>query len=262
MPPGNYSKQQGAMKANRHLNPSISTTIRADSRALHTVTSLTTQSHSSTTNKAERQSARFPAPKTSSPTCPSTPTSPSGQQTGLTIYDEHDRPTEVRIHDSQGEVVSRAIRTYDPQGCIAEEKLVYDDIVTMLSVESLASILEASDGPSLDEFRAELTKFMGGQSGPASIAIIYDPQGRIRRKTRRAFNIVNQIEITYNEHGDETIEITRTTQDGNPEQYSESHCEYQYDEHANWTEKLDSWCSMPGATRVPSTKTHRTLTYF
>ncbi|HYK36100.1 hypothetical protein [Alloacidobacterium sp.] len=132
----------------------------------------------------------------------------------------------------------------------------------MLSAESLAGVLEAPDGPSLDEFRAELTKLMGGQSGPASIAITYDPQGRISRKTRRAFNIVNQVEIAYNEQGDMAVEITQTTQEDDPEQYSESHFEYQYDEHGNWTEKLDSWCSMPGATHVPSTKTHRMLTYF
>jgi len=33
-----------------------------------------------------------------------------GGGSATTIYDEHDRPTEVQIRDSQGEVVSRAIR--------------------------------------------------------------------------------------------------------------------------------------------------------
>jgi YD repeat-containing protein len=189
------------------------------------------------------------------------PPNMEGGGTAITIYDEHNRPTEVRIHDSQGELVGRAIRTYDAQGRIAEEKLVHDDIVTILSAATRARILE-TPGASLDDLRQQLTKLMSGQSGPSSIAFAYDPQGRIIQKTRRVFNTVDQIEITYNEQGDKAVKFTRTEQVDSPEQYSESHYEYQYDSHGNWTEKLDSWCSMPGATCVPSTKTHRKFTYF
>jgi hypothetical protein len=184
-----------------------------------------------------------------------------GGGSALTLYDEHERPTEVQVRDFQGEPISRALRTYDAQGRIAEEKVIHDDLLTIFPVDLRSRILE-TPGASLEEVREQLKKLMGGQAGPSSVAFNYDSQGRMIQKTRRVFNSVDRIEITYNEHGDKTLEITRTTQEDKPEQYSETHISYQYDSHGNWTEKLDSYCSIPGGTLTRSSESRRSLTYF
>jgi YD repeat-containing protein len=186
-----------------------------------------------------------------------------GGGTATTIYDEHDRPVEVQIRDAQGDPVSRAERTYDDRGRVLEEKIVYDDITTMLPASARAKILE-TPGASLDDLREQLKQVLGkGSRSPSSIAFTYDARGCITRKIRRVFNMESIIDITCNEQGDPVRETTRTLyDDGKPGEYSETHYAYQYDEHGHWTEKVDSYCSAPGCTLVPSTKTRRTLTYF
>ncbi len=39
-----------------------------------------------------------------------------------TLYDDHDRPTEVQTRDAGGEIVFRMLRVYDDQGHVLEEK--------------------------------------------------------------------------------------------------------------------------------------------
>jgi YD repeat-containing protein len=189
------------------------------------------------------------------------PPNRQGGGRAVTVYDEHDRPTEVQVRDSHGELVSRAVRTYDAQGRIAEENEIHDDLLTIFPVDLRSRILE-TPGASLEEVREQLKKFMSGQAGPSSVAFNYDSQGRMIQKTRRVFNSVDRIEITYNEQGDKTLEITRTTKEDKPDQYSETHISYRYDSHGNWTEKLDSYCSIPGGTLIRSRESQRSLTYF
>jgi YD repeat-containing protein len=88
--------------------------------------------------------------------------------TTTTIYDEQDRPTEVQVRDPNGELISRAVRTYDAQGHIAEEKQILDSPELMFPASIRASMLEQS-GMSTEqlrqEMRAQITKLMGGNSG-------------------------------------------------------------------------------------------------
>jgi YD repeat-containing protein len=46
----------------------------------------------------------------------------AGGGTATTIYDENDRPTEVQVRNADGELVTRALRRYDSQGRVSEEK--------------------------------------------------------------------------------------------------------------------------------------------
>ena len=84
-------------------------------------------------------------------------------------------------------MVSRAVRIYDAEGNIAEEKQILDNPETIIPAEARAEILEAS-GASREELREHLTKLMGGQAGPFSIAYSYDAQGRVQQTRRRIFN--------------------------------------------------------------------------
>jgi len=200
------------------------------------------------------------------------PNLPDGGIT-TTIYDEYDRPTEVQVRDTNGELVNRALRTYDAQGHVSEEKQVYDNLVTMFPPETRQKLLDDS-GLSADQLRqelhAQLTKLMRGQAGPYSVSNRYDSGGRMIHTDRRIFNREDEIDTTYNEHGDTESEITRSTRPDEENQptapgplssYSETRYSYQYDQHGNWTEKTVLYRSSSDSGFQSSTVIKRTLTY-
>jgi len=98
-----------------------------------------------------------------------------GGGSATTTYDEHHRATEVQVRDAGGELVKRAIRTYDEEGHIFEEKQILDNPETMFPAEVFARIAEQS-GTSPDqlrqELRAKLTELMAGQSGPTRFRML------------------------------------------------------------------------------------------
>ncbi len=162
-----------------------------------------------------------------------TPNLPGGG-TATTIYDEHDRPREVQVRDINGELVNRALRRYDAQGHVSEEKQVYDNLVTMFPPETRQKLLNDS-GLSADQLRqklhAQLTQMMKGQAGSYSVNYRYDSEGRLIHTARRIFNREDEIDTTYNEHGDTESEITRSAPpeaenesppSGPPSSYSET----------------------------------------
>jgi YD repeat-containing protein len=200
---------------------------------------------------------------------------PPGGGSATTIYDENDRATEIQVRDANGELVNRAVRTYDEQGRVKEEKQIWDRPEAMFPVEIHAKMLEES-GLSADqlrqELRAGLTKLMGGQPGPLAVSYRYDTHGRVNHTSRRIFNEGQEIETAYNEHGDLASEITRSTQltggtdpaaDG-PKlpSYSEIRYSYQYDQRDNWIEKSISFRSASDAAFEPSPAVKRTVTYY
>jgi len=104
------------------------------------------------------------------------PTLPGGGTT-TTIYDDLDRPVEVQTRDSQGELVSRSLRTYDEQGRVLDEKQVLPTPETLIPAEMRSKILEES-GASTEQLREHLTKLMGGQAGPTSMHYTYGKDGQ------------------------------------------------------------------------------------
>jgi hypothetical protein len=200
------------------------------------------------------------------------PNVPSGGS-ATTIYDKDDRPTEVQVRDTQGKLVSRTVRSYDPQGRITEEKQIWDNFESMFPAGTFDKILESS-GASREELSKELRErfanLMGGQEGPFSIAYNYDAQGRVKQTRRQIYNQEHTIENTYNEQGDKATEITRSRQVGGKEStpgpglppYSEVHFAYRYDSYGNWTEQDVSYCLSPNGTLQSSNERRRTLTYY
>jgi YD repeat-containing protein len=198
-----------------------------------------------------------------------------GGGSATTIYDEHDRATEVQVRDASGELVNRAVRTYDAQGQVKEENLIWESPEKMFPPEAMAKILEHS-GLSLDQFQQELrtqfTKLMNGQSGPYSVFNDYDANGRVNRTNRRIFNHEDEIETTYNQQCNVASEITRSTRlVGEPDpttpaaglpSYSEVGYSYKYDDRGNWTERSTSYRSSPDAVFRSSPVIKRTLTYY
>lgn len=156
------------------------------------------------------------------------PNSPDGGST-TTFHDEHDRPVEAETRDSQGELISRATRTYDEQGRIVEEDVILASPEMIIPADHRTRILKES-GISLEELREQLTNVMGGNGGPHSESYIYDHNGRIKQTIRRVFNEVETIEMTYNEQGDQAIEISSTKKRSETEQGAQPSGRPQYSE--------------------------------
>ena len=195
-----------------------------------------------------------------------------GGGTATTIYDEHDRPTEVEVRDATGELVMHATRTYDSQGRVTAEKQFHDNFAPMIAPEAHEKILQES-GLSSEQLatllQAELPKLMGGHTEASTSSYAYDVHGRVSHTSRRIFNQQDEIDTTYNEHGDIESEITRSTEipaDGSPSpgqpRYSEIQYSYQYDEHENWTEKTTAYRSSPDENFQSPSTIKRTLTYY
>jgi hypothetical protein len=197
-----------------------------------------------------------------------------GGGTATIIYDEQDRPTEVEQRDAKGELVMHATRTYDSQGRVLAEKQIHDSFVAMFASEAQEKILQES-GLSPEQLatvvQADLSKLMGGHTEAYTISYAYDVHGRLSHTSRRIFNQQDEIDTTYNDHGDVDSEITRSTEipnaDGMPPDagrspYSEVRYSYQYDEHANWTEKTTAYRSSPDENFQSSSRIKRTLTYY
>lgn len=197
-----------------------------------------------------------------------------GGGTAITTYDAQDRPTEVQVRDSNGDLMNRAVRIYDEQGNVTEERQILDYPERMFPPETRAKMLEES-GLSADrldqELRAQITKLMSGQTGPFSVAYSYDTQGRLAVMHRRIFNSEQATETTYNEHGDVALEITRDRPLAGESDskapsllppYSEACYSYKYDDHGNWVEQSVTYRSSPDGEFQPPTVTARTLTYY
>ena len=190
-----------------------------------------------------------------------------GGGSAITIYDEQDRPTEVQVRDSRGELMSRAIRIYDERGRIAEEEQILESPEKIIPAEHVARILQES-GRSLEELREELTKVMGGGKGMHSVAYSYDESGRITTTLRRVFSHLATIETSYNERGDKAAEITREKPIGEqepgtagPPPYSEARYSYEYDGHDNWVKQIVSHRCSPNGDFQHSSEYRRTLSY-
>lgn len=190
-----------------------------------------------------------------------------GGGSATTFYDEHDRPIEVEIRDSSGELVSKTIRKYDRQGRVIEEKQVLDDPVAIIPQELRGRLLETTNTP-IDELRDQVTRLMADQEALHSIAFTYDLEGHVVHTIRRVFGYEEIIDATYNEHGDVATEITLSKslngekQKSEQTQSSQTRYSYEYDHNGNWVERTISYHTAQDGEFKESVRTIRTLTYF
>ena len=192
-----------------------------------------------------------------------------GGGTSTTIFDERDRPTEVQVRVPNGELLSRTLRTYDAEGHVIEEKEIMENPELGFPLEDPAETPEES-GLSADHrrqaLREAILKFMGGPE-QYWFSNRYDTRGRLSHTSFRAFRHQGEIETTYNEHGDRESAIGQGSgsdpNTGDPStSYSETRYSYQYDQHDNWIEKVESQRSSPDGPFQSSPILKRTLAYY
>lgn len=136
-----------------------------------------------------------------------------------------ERAPEVQIYNAQGELISRAVRTYGADGRVAEEHQILDKLETLIPAEHRAKLMQESDLSAdelMQELRAQLTKLMSGQPGPYSVSYRYDAQGHLIHTSRRIFSHQEEIETTHNPYGDIESEIERRTLPPDSSSFSEA----------------------------------------
>ena len=192
-----------------------------------------------------------------------------GGGTSTTIFDEHDRPTEVQVRHANGELLSRTLRTYDAEGYVIEEKEIMENPELGFPLEDPAETPEES-GLSADQRRQALRegimKLMGGPER-YSVSNRYDTRGRLIHTSFRMHRQQGEIEITYNEQGDRESAIGQSSgsdpNTGEPSaSYSETRYSYKYDQRGNWIEKVESQRSSPDGLFQSSSILKRTLAYY
>jgi YD repeat-containing protein len=201
-----------------------------------------------------------------------------------TIYDENDQPTEARVHDAEGRLVSRFVRTYDAKGRIMEEDQIQEN-PALLMVERLSAEqgVELND-KQLEALNKAMKSMLSGRNGTGK-SYTYDPQGRVTEVRDRNFALDAVTTTSYNEHGDKSEE--RMTLTGNiacaggsidengtlipdervsnapsvPELPKRDVIEYryEYDQYGNWTEQTVVHRS---ESHEYSNVRQRTLTYY
>lgn len=203
-----------------------------------------------------------------------------------TIYGENDKPTEAQVHDAEGRIVSRLVRTYDANGRIMEENQIQENPALLMVDRFSAEQRVELDDKQLEAMNKAMKSMLSGRSGTGK-TYTYDPQGRVKEVRDRNFALDTVTTTSYNEHGDKSEERMALTDntafpvgvaysmDENgtliPEKVSNTpsvpeppkldiiEYRYEYDQYGNWTEQTVVHRS---ESNEYSTVRHRTLTYY
>jgi YD repeat-containing protein len=170
-----------------------------------------------------------------------------------TLYNEQDQPTEAQVHDPQGRLVQRILRTYDEQGRMLGDRQEPVNLGVALPQELQSHLNEAQ--------QKAIGAFFGKMLLSGGSSFRYDDRGRLIEKRRSAGESSETITAySYNEHDDPIEERTTTLEspqvrieysideEGNlipttepvasPPTTHVVRYSYQYDVVGNWTEKI------------------------
>jgi hypothetical protein len=123
-----------------------------------------------------------------------------------TLYDENNQATELQIHGADGNIIYKIVRTYDTNGRVIEEKIIWGNLAAYipdnLSEEQRARL----GGP--EEFKRVVIIETAMMRGKAQVGAFYtfDEQNRLVKKVERGSVAEKTTTIIYNDQGDEAEE--------------------------------------------------------
>jgi hypothetical protein len=181
-----------------------------------------------------------------------------GATTATTTYDEHDRPSEVQLHDASHVLIHTIVMTRDREGrVLTEEGRFLGPVPFGPSFEEKLKIAS-------DEDRAKLAALLGLAFPDQTFtrtSYEYDQDGR-KLSVTHGMGAMGGSRTTffYDNHDNVVEEATESRQtdmslddDGNavekerPVPTSRNRLDYQYDAKGNWTEKVVSaWIEADG----------------
>jgi hypothetical protein len=193
-----------------------------------------------------------------------------------TLYNEHDRPREAELRDSDGRLMMRLIRTFDAHGNVVAERQAEENAELLVPAEIKKS---EELNPAQIKAVGQLFAAMTAQTS----SYVYDSSDRLI-EIRSVTPITGQ-EVTtfsYNDHGDKVEErimnsgtagfsgslneqgifFPNTPTGSTPPERRDTLRSYRYDEYGNWIEQKVQTRSKPDEQFRISQTIHRKLTYY
>ncbi len=193
-----------------------------------------------------------------------------GATTSTTIYDEHERSSEVSFYDANDALVSRVGFSRDQDGRVLSERMEFAGPEKLLLGPSIDTAVPADERASMMKL---LRTVFGDQ--PFSLATYaYDAKGRRVETIRRMGKLSEErVTVRYDDFDNPVEEVRSDVRremrmdDGvvkteeSPPHVEHVRFEYRYDAHGNWTERI-VWQQMePGTDGRPSNVERRTIEY-
>jgi hypothetical protein len=193
-----------------------------------------------------------------------------GATTSTTIYDEHDRPSEVIFHDATQALVSRVVFSRDDEGRLLSERMEFAGPRGVLG-PAMDANMPTDERASL----MELLKTVFEDHTFSHATYAYDEKGhRIETVRRMGTWSEERVTVRYDDF-DNPVEEVRSdasremrmddgvvkTED-KPPHVQHVRFQYQYDAYSNWTERIVSQRLEPNADMRPSNIERRTFTYY
>lgn len=207
--------------------------------------------------------------------------------TVVTLYNQNDQPTEAQVRDAQGQIVSRVVRTYSPNGQLSEEKPTFENLAPALIENMPPERQNQMSTEDIKHMNMVMARVMTGRT-PAGTTYTYDSQNRLTATRERNMMFEQTTSIVYNEQGDKAeerktyaensiipagVEFSVTengavipTKPSAQEPPQPSLPEptvikftYQYDAYGNWTQQTATDTAHPNQ---PSIVRTRQLTYY
>jgi hypothetical protein len=193
-----------------------------------------------------------------------------GATTSTTIYDEHERPSEVVFHDASNALVSRVVFSRYQDGRVLSERMEFASPGGLL-------------GPAMDvnmpsDERASLMELLKAvfEDHTFSLATYaYDEKGHRVETVRRMGTLSEErVTVRYDDFGNPVEEVRSDVNremrmddgvvktEARPSHIQHVRFEYQYDAHGNWTERIVSQRLEPHADERPSNIEQRTISYY
>ena len=196
----------------------------------------------------------------------------------IVSYDKNENGTEMRILTADGQLVTKIVQKYDPEGRLLEENPLQRNMA-FLMLDRMSPEQRAGITP---EWIEALNRSMAGKK-PSHTNYRYDAQGRFIGKLERNMLFEQTKTVRYNDYGDKIEEHTTYKnnstiplgpqsfdEDGKliptaaPERPERSYLppdsdiryDYRYDSYGNWTERIET--GSDGFTLT----TRRQLTYY
>jgi hypothetical protein len=192
-----------------------------------------------------------------------------GATTSTTIYDEHERPSEVVFHDANHALVSRVVFSRDDDGRLLSERMDLAGPGWLLGPSADANMPADERASMMALFETVFENHTFSLS-----TYVYDEKGRRIETVRRTGTLHEERAIVrYDDFGYPVEEVRSDVNRGmrmdegvvkteeGPSHVQHVSFKYQYDARGNWTERIVSQRTEPTAEARPSNIVRRTITY-
>lgn len=152
------------------------------------------------------------------------------------VFNEWDEPAESEVRDTAAHVLAKVIHEYDSDGRLIREELIQDRSEFSLPKKFRDQIPAEEREAVYAQIREKLQEH--DLSSRCERFYVYNQQRQMTEMHYQMGGYTQKILFTYNEHGDQSEMILRTS-GGGPADLEILHV-YEYDQHDNWTSQTTS----------------------